>query len=140
MPDQYSRLELLLGGEKLDRLKKSRVAVFGLGGVGGYVAEALSRSGVGELDLIDDDKICLTNLNRQIYALRSTIGRYKTDVARERIADIDPGIKVNTHRLFFSRETEDMFDFSSFDYVVDAIDTVSGKIPSWSAVRRRERR
>ena len=128
MPDQFSRTELLFGKEAMDILKKSRVAVFGIGGVGGYTVEALVRSGIGELDLIDDDKVCLTNINRQIYATRKTVGKYKVDVAAERIAEINPKAIVTTHKTFFSPETEKDFDFSVYDYVVDAIDTVTGKI------------
>jgi len=128
MLNQFSRTELLLGRNVMEKLFGARVAVFGLGGVGGYTVEALARSGIGTLDLIDDDKICLTNLNRQIYALRNTVGRYKTDVARERIALINPDAKVNTYRTFYMPQTADQFDFSQYDYVVDAIDTVTGKI------------
>ena len=128
MQDQYSRTQLLLGAEAMTKLHDSRVAVFGVGGVGGYTVEALARSGVGALDLIDDDKVCLTNLNRQIIATRKTVGRFKVDVAEERVHDIDPNIKVTTYKTFFGPETQDSFDFSQFDYVVDAIDTVTGKI------------
>ncbi len=128
MLNQYSRTELLFGKEAMEKIRNSRVAVFGIGGVGGYAVEALARSGVGTLDLIDDDKICLTNLNRQIYATRKTVGKYKVDVAAERIADIDPGIIVNTYKTFFTPETAEQFDFQKFDYVIDAIDTVTGKI------------
>ena len=128
MQDQYSRTQLLLGAEAMEKLHHARVAVFGIGGVGGYTVEALARSGVGALDLIDDDKVCLTNLNRQIIATRSTVGQYKVDVAAERIHDIDPNIKVTTHRCFFGPETQDDFDFTQYDYVVDAIDTVTGKL------------
>ena len=128
MQDQYSRTQLLLGAEAMEKLHHARVAVFGIGGVGGYTVEALARSGVGALDLIDDDKVCLTNLNRQIIATRSTVGQYKVDVAEQRIHDIDPNIKVTTHRCFFGPETQDQFDFTQFDYVVDAIDTVTGKL------------
>ena len=128
MQDQYSRTQLLLGAEAMTKLHDSRVAVFGVGGVGGYTVEALARSGVGALDLIDDDKVCLTNLNRQIIATRKTVGRFKVDVAEERVHDIDPDIKVTTYKTFFGPETQDSFDFSQFDYVVDAIDTVTGKI------------
>ena len=126
--NQFSRTELLLGNEAMERLKNSRVAVFGIGGVGGYIVEALVRSGVGEIDLIDDDKVCLTNINRQIIATRSTVGRYKVDVAAERIADINPDVKVHTHKTFYTPETAHEFDFSLYDYVADAIDTVTGKI------------
>ena len=128
MQDQYSRTQLLLGAEAMEKLHHARVAVFGIGGVGGYTVEALARSGVGALDLIDDDKVCLTNLNRQIIATRSTVGQYKVDVAAQRIHDIDPNIKVTTHRCFFGPETQDDFDFTQYDYVVDAIDTVTGKL------------
>ena len=128
MQDQYSRTQLLLGAEAMEKLHDSRVAVFGIGGVGGYTVEALARSGVGALDLIDDDKVCLTNLNRQIIATRKTVGKFKVDVAEERVHDIDPDIKVTTYKTFFGPETQDSFDFSQFDYVVDAIDTVTGKL------------
>ena len=128
MQDQYSRTQLLLGAEAMEKLHHARVAVFGIGGVGGYTVEALARSGVGALDLIDDDKVCLTNLNRQIIATRSTVGQYKVDVAEQRIHDIDPNIKVTTHRCFFGPETQDQFDFTQYDYVVDAIDTLSPKL------------
>ena len=128
MLDQFSRTTLLFGEKKMERLRAARVAVFGIGGVGGYTVEALARSGVGTLDLIDDDKVCLTNLNRQILATRKTIGKYKVDVARERILDINPDAVVNCHRMFYLPETADTFDFSAYDYVVDAIDTVTGKL------------
>ena len=128
MLDQFSRTQLLLGKEAMDKLQNSRVAVFGIGGVGGYVCEALVRSGVGEFDLVDDDKICLTNLNRQIIATRSTIGKYKVDVAKARVLDINPKATVNTYQTFYVPETAEQFDFSQYDYVVDAIDTVTGKI------------
>lgn len=126
--EAFARTELLLGAEALERLSRARVAVFGIGGVGGYVVEALARSGVGTLDLIDDDKVCPSNLNRQIIALHSTIGRYKTDVARERVLDINPDAVVNCHRTFFLPETAGQFPFEAYDYVVDAIDTVTGKL------------
>ncbi|MCH5269268.1 MAG: tRNA threonylcarbamoyladenosine dehydratase [Lachnospiraceae bacterium] len=128
MLNQFSRTELLLGKEGMERLTRARVAVFGIGGVGGYTVEALARSGVGTLDIIDDDKICLTNLNRQIYALRSTIGRYKVEVAKERILDINPEAIVHTYQTFYLPETAEQFDFTAYDYVVDAIDTVTGKL------------
>lgn len=128
MLDQFSRTELLIGEEGMERLARARVAVFGIGGVGGYVVEALARSGVGTLDLIDDDKVCLTNLNRQIIATRSTIGKYKVEVAKARVLDINPNAKVNTYQTFYVPETADQFDFTQYDYVVDAIDTVTGKI------------
>ena len=128
MLNQFSRTQLLIGKEAMDRLSKTRVAIFGIGGVGGYTAEALARSGVGELDLIDDDKVCLTNINRQIFATRKTVGKYKVDVAEERLKDINPDIIINKHRTFYTPETSEKFDFSKYDYVVDAIDTVTGKI------------
>lgn len=128
MLGRFSRTELLLGNEAMKKLENSRVAVFGVGGVGGYTVEALARSGVGTIDIIDDDKVCLTNINRQIIALTSTIGKYKVDVAEERIKDINPKIIVNKHKMFFTPETSGEFDFSQYDYVVDAIDTVTGKI------------
>ena len=128
MLDQYSRTQLLLGKDGMDRLHSARVAVFGIGGVGGYTVEALARSGVGALDLIDDDRVCLTNLNRQIFATRSTVGQYKVDVAAQRIADIDPKIAVTTYKTFYSPATADQFDFAAYDYVMDAIDTVTGKL------------
>ena len=127
MQDQYSRTQLLLGKEAMEKLHNSRVAVFGIGGVGGYTVEALARSGVGALDLIDDDKVCLTNLNRQIVATRKTVGQYKVDVAEQRIHEIDPNIKVTTYKIFFTPETQDQFDFTQYDYVVDAIDTLAPK-------------
>ncbi len=128
MPDQFSRTELLFGKEAMDILKKSRVAVFGIGGVGGYTVEALVRSGIGELDLIDDDKVCLSNLNRQIIATRSTLGKYKVDVMEERIHDINPDAIVHKHQCFYLPETRNQFDFSKYDYVVDAVDTVTAKL------------
>ena len=128
MLNQFSRTELLLGKDGIEKLASSRVAVFGIGGVGGYTVEALARSGVGTFDLIDDDKICITNINRQIYALRSTVGKYKVDVAKDRILDINPNAIVNTYKTFYTPETADEFDFSQYDYVIDAIDTVVGKL------------
>ena len=128
MLNQFSRTELLYGQKAMERLAASRVAVFGIGGVGGYTVEALARSGIGAIDLIDDDKVCLTNLNRQIIATRKTVGKYKVDVAKERILDINPECVVTTHRTFFLPDTQDQFDFSQYDYVVDAIDTVTGKL------------
>ena len=112
MLNQFSRTQLLIGKEAMDRLSKTRVAIFGIGGVGGYTAEALARSGVGELDLIDDDKVCLTNINRQIFATRKTVGKYKVDVAEERLKDINPDIIINKHRTFYTPETSEKFDFS----------------------------
>lgn len=128
MLNQYSRTQLIFGAEAMEKLRNSSVAVFGIGGVGGYTVEALARSGVGELDLIDDDKVCLTNINRQIIATRKTVGQYKVDVAAERVHDIDPNIVVNTYKTFYTPETAEQFDFTKYDYVVDAIDTVTGKI------------
>ena len=128
MLNQFSRTELLIGKEALERLSKAHVAVFGIGGVGGYVVEALVRSGIGAYDLIDDDKVCLTNLNRQIIATRDTIGRYKVEVMRERILSINPDAEVTTHRCFYLPENAQDFDFSSYDYVVDAVDTVTAKL------------
>ena len=128
MLNQFSRTQLLYGEENMGRLAASRVAVFGIGGVGGYVVEALVRSGVGALDLIDDDKVCLTNLNRQIIATRKTVGKYKVDVAEERVHDINPDCQVRTYKTFYLPETQDQFDFTEYDYVVDAIDTVTGKL------------
>ena len=128
MLNQFSRTELVLGREAMERLQNSRVAVFGIGGVGGYTVEALVRSGVGTIDIIDDDKVCLTNINRQIYATRKTVGKYKVDVAEERCLEINPDVTINKHRTFYSPETSAEFDFSEYDYVVDAIDTVTGKL------------
>ncbi len=122
------RTELLLGPEAMTRLRQARVAVFGAGGVGGQAIDALARAGIGSLDIIDDDVISVSNLNRQILALHSTLGRYKAEVARERILDIDPTIQVQAHKVFFTPETAGQFDFSVYDYIVDAIDTVAGKI------------
>lgn len=128
MLNQFSRTELLFGKATMEHLRQCRVAVFGIGGVGGYAVEALARSGVGTLDLIDDDKICLTNLNRQIFATRSTVGKEKVAAAKARIQDICPEITVHTHSCFFMPDTADQFDFHDFDYVIDAIDTVTGKL------------
>jgi len=128
MPDQYSRIRLLLGDGALEKLKNARIALFGLGGVGGYAAEALARSGIGHMDLIDDDTVSLTNLNRQLLATHETVGKYKVDVAAERIRSIDPAIEVRTYKTFFLPETAEQFDFTRYDYVLDAIDTVTGKL------------
>jgi tRNA A37 threonylcarbamoyladenosine dehydratase len=128
MLNQFSRTELLVGSDGMEKLKNARVAVFGIGGVGGYTVEALARSGVGTLDLIDDDKVCLTNINRQIFATRSTVGKYKVDVAKDRIHDINPDANVNIYKTFYIPDTAEQFDFNQYDYVVDAIDTVTGKI------------
>lgn len=126
--EELSRTEMLLGTAAVEKLAGSRVAVFGIGGVGGYVVEALARSGVGALDLIDPDRIAPSNLNRQIIALHSTVGEFKVDVARERVLDINPDATVTTYKTFFTPETAGEFDFSAYDCVVDAIDTVTGKI------------
>ena len=123
-----SRTEALLGVEAVEKLKKSTVAVFGIGGFGGYVAEALSRSGVGHLELIDHDTVSVSNINRQIVALRSTVGKYKVDVMKERVLDINPEAEVVAHKCFYLPETADQFDFTKYDYVVDCIDTVTGKL------------
>ncbi|MBQ9331281.1 MAG: tRNA threonylcarbamoyladenosine dehydratase [Oscillibacter sp.] len=136
MLNAYSRTQLLFGQEAMERLRRARVAVFGIGGVGGYTVEALARSGVGALDLIDDDRVCLTNINRQILATRSTVGRYKVDVAQERIRDIDPDTQVRTYKTFYAPQTAEQFDFSQYDYVVDAIDTVTGKLELVEQARR----
>ncbi len=128
MLNQFSRTELLFGKGAMEKLAASRVAVFGIGGVGGYTVEALARSGIGAIDLIDDDKVCLTNINRQIIATHKTIGCYKVEVAAERIAEINPQAKVCTYKTFYTPETAEQFDFSQYDYIVDAIDTVTGKI------------
>lgn len=128
MLNQFSRTQLLLGQEAMEQLAGSKVAVFGIGGVGSYVCEALVRSGVGAFDLIDDDKVCLTNLNRQIIATRKTVGKYKADVMKERMLEINPDVKVNVHKCFFLPENACKFLFEEYDYVVDAVDTVSAKI------------
>ena len=128
MHSQFSRTEMLIGKESVEKLAGRRVAVFGIGGVGGYVVEALVRSGLGGIDLIDNDKVSISNLNRQIIALRSTVGKYKVDAAEERIMDINPEVKVVKHRSFYMPDKADEFDFSKYDYVVDAVDTVTAKI------------
>lgn len=128
MLNQFSRTQLLFGSEGMERLYRARVAAFGIGGVGGYTVEALARSGVGELDLIDDDRVCLTNVNRQIFATRKTVGQYKVDVAEQRILEINPKAVVHKFKTFYAPQTADRFDFSQYDYVVDAIDTVTGKL------------
>ena len=128
MLTQFSRTELLLGKEAMEKLKNAKVAVFGIGGVGGYVCEALVRSGVGAFDLIDDDKVCLTNINRQIIATRKTVGKYKVDVMQERMQEINPDVKVQVHKCFFLPENAAEFPFSEYDYVVDAVDTVTAKL------------
>lgn len=128
MSDRFSRTEMIFGHEAMKRLSEARVAVFGIGGVGGYAVEALARSGIGGLDLIDNDTVSVSNINRQIIALESTVGMYKTDAAKARIADINPDCRVNVYRTFFMPDTSSQFDFSLYDYVIDAIDTVTGKI------------
>ncbi|MDO4501058.1 MAG: tRNA threonylcarbamoyladenosine dehydratase [Erysipelotrichaceae bacterium] len=127
MTNEFIRSELILGEEALDKLSKARVAVFGIGGVGSYVCEALARCGVGQLDLIDNDVVSMSNINRQLVALHSTIGKDKVEVARERLLDINPNLVIRTYKTFFLPENNE-FDFSQYDYVVDAIDTVSGKL------------
>lgn len=126
--EQLKRTELLLGRDGIEKLKNSYIAIFGIGGVGGYTAEALARSGVGRLDLIDNDTVALSNINRQIIALHSTVGRYKVDVMKERISDINPDAEVNAIKCFFLPENKDEFNFGKYDYIVDAVDTVSAKI------------
>lgn len=128
MLNQFSRTEILLGSDAMDRLKNAKVIVFGIGGVGGYVVEALVRSGIGTIDIVDNDTVSLTNLNRQIIATRSTIGKNKVDVMEERMKDINPDVIVNKYQCFYLPETAERFDFSQYDYVVDAVDTVSAKI------------
>ena len=128
MANQFSRTQLIFGEEAMKKLSESRVAVFGIGGVGGHAAEALVRSGIGAIDIIDNDTVSETNINRQMVALHSTVGRYKVDVAKERITDINPDCRVNAYRIFYTPETAPEFDFTQYDYVVDAIDTVTGKI------------
>ena len=128
MENQFSRTALIFGEKAIEKLSASRVIVFGLGGVGGYAVEALVRSGIGAIDIVDDDVICDSNINRQLYALHSTVGKAKVDVAEERIFDINPGCKVKKHKVFFMPESSGRFDFSVYDYVVDCIDTVKGKV------------
>lgn len=128
MLNQFSRTELLFGAEAMERLQNARVAVFGIGGVGSYTVEALVRSGVGTVDIVDDDKVCLTNLNRQLFATRKTVGQYKVDVAEQRMKEINPDVVVHKHQTFYMPDTADQFDFKKYDYIVDAIDTVTGKI------------
>ncbi len=128
MINQFSRTELLIGEEGIKKLTSSKVAVFGIGGVGGYAVEALVRSGVGKIDLIDNDKVSLTNINRQIIATHKTIGMYKTDAAEERMKEINPNVVVTKYNIFFTKENADIIDFTKYDYVIDAIDTVSGKL------------
>lgn len=128
MDNQFSRTKIIIGNEGLEKLSKSKVIIFGIGGVGSYTAEALVRAGIGAIDMVDNDKVCLSNINRQLYALYSTLGEYKVDVAQKRILDINPNIKINTYKTFYTPETAKEFDFSKYDYVIDAIDTVVGKL------------
>ena len=128
MLNQFSRTQLLLGADNMERLANAKVAVFGIGGVGGYVVEALARSGVGSFLIVDDDKVCLTNINRQIIATRKTVGKYKVDVMTERILEINPDAKVEARKCFYLPENAHEFDFSEYDYVVDAVDTVTAKL------------
>jgi len=136
METPFSRTELLLGAEAMARLRASRVAVFGIGGVGGHAAEALVRSGVGAIDLVDSDQVSVSNLNRQLFALRSTIGMDKVDAAKARLLDINPDLIVRTHKCFFLPETADQFDFAAYDYILDCIDTVTGKLQLAEAAHR----
>ncbi|MCR5188078.1 MAG: tRNA threonylcarbamoyladenosine dehydratase, partial [Treponema sp.] len=128
MLNQFSRTELLLGKEAIQLLNKAHVAVFGIGGVGGFVVEALVRSGIQNIDIVDNDTVCLSNINRQIIATHSSLGKYKVDVMKDRILDINPQAHVQTFKCFYLPQTKDLFDFSKYDYVVDAIDTVTGKL------------
>ena len=135
MLNQFSRTQLLIGEEAIQKLAKSRVAVFGIGGVGGYVCEALVRSGVGAFDLVDDDKVCLTNLNRQIIATCKTVGKYKVEVMKERMLEINHDVDVRTYQCFFLPENADDFPFEEYDYIVDAVDTVTAKLERRPACR-----
>ena len=128
MPNQFSRTELIFGKDAMEKLFNSHVAVFGIGGVGSYTVEALVRTGVGAIDIFDDDKVCETNINRQLFATRKTVGKCKVDVAEERLLDINSNVKITKHKIFVTRENIDEIDFSKFDYIVDAIDTVTAKI------------
>ena len=128
MLNQFSRTALIIGDEALEQLHQKRVAIFGIGGVGGYVAEGLARTGIGAFDLFDDDKVCLTNINRQIIATIPTVGQYKVDVMAKRIHEINPKATIHVHKVFYLPETKDQFDFHDYDYVVDAVDTVTAKI------------
>ena len=136
MDQAFSRTALLLGAEAMEKLRKARVIVFGLGGVGGHACEALVRSGVGAIDLVDDDQVAESNLNRQLFATRSTLGMDKADAAKARLLDINPDLKITTHKCFFLPETADRFDFTQYDYIVDAIDTVTGKLALAEAADR----
>lgn len=128
MHEQFLRTQMLLGTDALERLQKARVAVFGIGGVGGYTVEALARSGIGQLDLIDSDTVSISNINRQILATHSTVGMPKVEAARQRVLDINPDCVVRMHAVFYTPDTAEQFDFSQYDYIVDAIDTVTGKL------------
>ncbi|MBE6978358.1 MAG: tRNA threonylcarbamoyladenosine dehydratase [Ruminococcaceae bacterium] len=128
MHPQFSRTQILLGDAAMTKLQNARVAVFGIGGVGGYTAEALIRSGIGAIDLIDPDDISVTNINRQLFATHSTVGKLKAEVARQRLLDINPQARISVHPVFYTPETADQFDFTRYDYIVDAIDTVTGKL------------
>lgn len=128
MLNQFSRTELIFGKESMEKIYRAKIAIFGIGGVGSYCAEALARSGVYSLDLIDDDKVCLTNINRQLFATRKTVGQYKVDVAEERLKEINPNLHINKYKTFYLPETANQFDFCKYDYIVDAIDTVKGKL------------
>ena len=128
MHEQFFRTQMLLGREALERLQAARVAVFGIGGVGGYTVEALARSGIGQLDLIDSDTVSVSNINRQILATHSTVGMPKVEAAKQRVLDINPACQVRTYQVFYTPETAEMFDFTQYDYIVDAIDTVTGKL------------
>lgn len=128
MGEQFVRTEMLLGKDAMEKLRRARVAIFGIGGVGGHVLEALVRSGVGTVDIIDNDQVCLSNLNRQIIATHKTLGQYKVDAAEERMKEINPEVTIHKHCLFYLPETADHFDFTQYDYIVDAIDTVTGKL------------
>lgn len=128
MLNQFSRSQLLVGPDGMDRLRKANVLIFGIGGVGGYAAEALARSGVGNFTLVDDDKVCLTNINRQIIATRKTVGKYKAEVMSERIKEINPEANVEVRKCFYLPENADTFDFSQYSYIIDAVDTVTAKI------------
>lgn len=128
MREEFARTELMLGGQAMEKLYNARVIVFGVGGVGGHAIEALARCGIGTIDIVDDDSVCTSNINRQLIALQSTVGRPKVDVMREHIRDISPEIKVNAHKLFVSDKTIEQFDWVQYDYVIDAVDTVSAKL------------
>ena len=128
MDPQFSRTQILLGDEAMEKLQRARVAIFGIGGVGGYTAEALARSGIGTLDLIDPDDVSITNINRQLFATHSNVGKPKVEAAKVRLLDIHPNLKLHLHPVFYTPETADQFDFTQYDYIVDAIDTVTGKL------------